>query len=245
MKEMMQELLHTAAPPDFFEARIQPFTKRFLTTGKRRQVYVWDLLRLGTLVVWPYYRVQASAGRYDGAKVNAGAGPSRLPGWLNVDANPLRLPHIWADLRNQWPFRAASVDSLVSSHFLEHLFDNELQRVLGEMYRVLRAGGNLRISVPSLEKAIARYLDESDSAGCATRGHRFNLTCHWYGAHHQVFDIRRLRDLLDQAGFTSFSEPPFPQSSFCSAAEVIEIDRHPDQSLFIECRKSDAEKRAP
>jgi predicted SAM-dependent methyltransferase len=237
MKEMMQELSPAAAPPDFFEARIQPFTKRFLTTGRRRQVYVWDLLRLGTLVVWPYYRLRASVGRYDGAKVNAGAGASRLPGWLNIDANPLRSPHIWADLRNRWPFREASIASIVSSHFLEHLFDNELERVLREMYRVLRPGGNLRISVPSLEKAISDYLDESDIAGPATRGHRFNLTCHWYGAHHQVFDMGRLRDLLAQAGFASFSVPQFPHSSFCSAAEVIEIDRHPDESLFLECKK--------
>jgi predicted SAM-dependent methyltransferase len=105
------------------------------------------------------------------------------------------------------------------------------------MYRVLRPGGNLRISVPSLEKAISQYLDEADSAGAATRGHRFNLTCHWYGAHHQVFDIERLRRLLAQAGFTSFYEAQFPESCFCSAAEVIEIDRHPDESLFIECKK--------
>jgi len=243
MKEAMQELSHRIGPPDFFEACIQPFTKRFLTIGRRRQVYVWDLVRLGTVVVWPYYRLRASVGTYEGAKVNAGAGASRLAGWLNIDANPLRLPHIWADLRNRWPFHEASIASIVSSHFLEHLFDNELEHVLGEMYRVLRPGGNLRISVPSLEKAISQYLDGTDSAAYASKGHRFNLTCHWYGAHHQVFDVGRLRDLLAQAGFTRFYEAPFPESSFCSPAEVIEIDRHPDESLFVECQKINSQKR--
>jgi hypothetical protein len=52
-----------------------------------------------------------------------------------------------------------------------------------------------------------------------------------------VFDFERLRGLLAGVGFKDLQQPPFPQSGFCSLAEVIEIDRHPDESLFIECQK--------
>jgi SAM-dependent methyltransferase len=140
-------------------------------------------------------------------------------------------------MRNRWPFRNASIAAIVTSHFLEHLFDNELDRVLREMYRVLRPGSYLRISVPSLDKAVAQYVNATDGTELAERGQRFQLTCHWYGAHHQVFDFERLRGLLAGVGFKDLQQPPFPQSGFCSLAEVIEIDRHPDESLFIECQK--------
>jgi predicted SAM-dependent methyltransferase len=237
MTKASEGLSNSAPQPDFFEARIQPLTKKFLTTGKRRQVYVWDLIRMGTLAVWPYYWLRAGMGKYAGARINVAAGASRLPGWLNIDANPLRSPHIWADMRNRWPFRNASIAAIVTSHFLEHLFDNELDRVLREMYRVLRPGSYLRISVPSLDKAVAQYVNATDGTELAERGQRFQLTCHWYGAHHQVFDFERLRGLLAGVGFKDLQQPPFPQSGFCSLAEVIEIDRHPDESLFIECQK--------
>jgi predicted SAM-dependent methyltransferase len=225
--------------PDFYERRLQPFVSRFLTTGKGRQLYVWAALRIAALAVWPYLRLKGALGAFDGAKVNLGAGASRLDGWLNVDANPLRRPHIWMDVRSRWAFKTNSLAGITTSHMLEHLFDDELDFLLKEAYRVLRPGGFLRISVPSLEKAVGAYLAAPPETGeqCGEKGEKFHLFAHWYGAHHQVFDFGRLKNLLVKAGFADVAQGGFPRSRFCTPAEVVEIDRHPEESLFVECLK--------
>ncbi len=202
-------------------------------------MYVWAAARVATLFVWPYFRIKAAMGAFDESKVNLGAGASRLEGWVNTDANPLRKPHVWMDVRNPWPFRAHSLAGVATSHFLEHLFDDELSSVLQNVYRILRPGGFFRISVPSLEKAVEEYVasGRNGAQGLEERGQKFHLICHWHGAHHQVFDFGRLRKLLLLAGFVDIKKYEFPESGFCTCEEVEEIDRHPDESLFVECIK--------
>jgi len=133
------------------------------------------------LFVWPYYRLKSALGAYNGAKVNLGAGPSKLKGWISVDGNPFRLPNVLMDIRNPWPFRSNSLAGTVTSHLMEHLFNHELNYVLKEMYRVLIPGGFLRISVPSLEQAVDNYLNSKDEE---EKGEQFHQVCHWHGAHH-------------------------------------------------------------
>jgi predicted SAM-dependent methyltransferase len=186
------------------------------------------------MLLWPYYKFKAAIGTYNGAKVNLGAGASKLKGWISVDGNPLRRPDIWMEIRNPWPFQSNSLAGIVTSHLLEHLFDHELKHVLREMYRVLIPGGFARISVPSLEKAVYKYLNSKDEEN---KGEQFHLTCHWHGAHHQIFDFGRLGKLLSMVGFIHIQACQFPCSNFLNEAEVFEIDRHPEESLFVECIK--------
>lgn len=225
--------------PDLYERRWQAFVIQFLTAGKRRQVYVFDLVGLCALSLWPYFRVRAGLGCFDGQRVNLGAGASRLPGWIHADLNPLRRPDVWMDARRPWPFKTGSIRGIATSHFLEHLFDEELGFVMKEARRVLMPGGFLRVSVPDLDKAIAEYLSQGRTCGDEpnTRAERFHEFCHWHGAHHQVFNFARIRKLLLGVGFVNVTQPPFPASAFLTEQETRETDRHPEESLFAECVK--------
>jgi len=224
---------------DRYERRWQPLVRRFLTARKRRQIYVFDLIALPALAAWPYFRARAAIGSFNSAKLNLGAGPSRLPGWIHADLNPLRWPDVWMDARRRWPFKSGSIMGLATSHFLEHLFDDEVRFVLKEAYRVLKPGAFLRVSVPDLDKAITQYLSQDPTCdGDLDRAaERFHEFCHWQGGHHQVFNFSRLQRLLLHAGFSGMEQPPLPHSAFLSENEVREIDRHPDESLFVECVK--------
>jgi predicted SAM-dependent methyltransferase len=143
------------------------------------------------------------------------------------------------DARRPWPFKTASLGGIATSHLLEHLFDEELAFVLKEAQRTLKPGGFLRVSVPDLDKAVREY----SAAGPApdpepeARAERFQQICHWYGAHHQVFNFARLRRLLVTGAFLDVRQLPFPKSDFLSEQEAAEIDRHWEESLFVECTK--------
>lgn len=222
---------------DTYELRWQPLVKRLLTGGTRRQVYVADAVRFGAFLAWPVQRLRTALPNFHGARVNLGAGATHLPGWIHVDANPLRRPDVWMDVRTRWPFRSASLSGIATSHLLEHLFDVELDFALREALRVLQPGGFFRISVPDLDKAVSQYLRSSTltTADSEARGEQFHRVCHWFGAHHQVFNFGRLRSLLLRAGFSNVQRWDSLQSHFLSPEEIRAIDLHPDESLFVEC----------
>lgn len=79
-------------------------------------------------------------------RLNIGCGKNMLPGWLNCDliAGP-GVDRVF-DAAKKFPFPDDSVDSILLSHVLEHIF-NWPDTVL-ECHRVLKKGGVLEIRVP-------------------------------------------------------------------------------------------------
>ena len=57
------------------------------------------------------------------------------------------------------PFRGGSVDYIYTSHFLEHLFKDNVEKLLYEACRILKTGGIIRICVPDSEYIIKLYLE--------------------------------------------------------------------------------------
>lgn len=66
------------------------------------------------------------------------------------------------DLRRPLPFADNSADAVYSSHVLEHLNREHARKLVGEMRRVLRAGGIVRVAVPDLEEACRLYVRHCD-----------------------------------------------------------------------------------
>jgi hypothetical protein len=107
---------------------------------------------------WPNYWLKKL--RHPGSRnghrldLHLGCGPKYLPGFVNIDANPMQKTDIWLDVRCGLPFASGSVDSIYSTHMIEHLCPDELERLLLECARVLKAGAGMRIIVTSLSNAI-------------------------------------------------------------------------------------------
>jgi len=64
------------------------------------------------------------------------------------------------DIRKALPFPDSSVAAIYASHVLEHLYHEEAQRLVRESWRVLAAGGVLRVVVPDLEAIVREYMGE-------------------------------------------------------------------------------------
>ena len=67
------------------------------------------------------------------------------------------------DCRKRLPFAAESVDHIICSHFLEHVYPDQAMLILQDFRRVLKPGGTLHVVVPSLDDLIDSYRAASPS----------------------------------------------------------------------------------
>lgn len=80
-------------------------------------------------------------------KLDLGCGKNPKPGFTGVDARDFGQ-EIKTDLRQPWPWADEAVEEVNSSHFLEHLTQDERVHFFNELYRVLIKGGKATITTP-------------------------------------------------------------------------------------------------
>ncbi|HEY3104436.1 MAG TPA: methyltransferase domain-containing protein [Pyrinomonadaceae bacterium] len=107
--------------------------------------------------------------------LNLGCGSRFNPAWTNVDfaaTNPTVLSH---NLRQGIPFPDEEFDVVYHSHLLEHFSRPDTRAFLRECWRVLKAGGTIRIAVPDLERIAKTYLEKLEQAttGDEQRAHDY------------------------------------------------------------------------
>lgn len=73
------------------------------------------------------------------------------------------------DCRKALPFPEESVDHILCSHFLEHVYPVEMAVIVADFVRVLKKGGTLHVIVPDLALLVRQYLENSEKgdAGAA------------------------------------------------------------------------------
>jgi predicted SAM-dependent methyltransferase len=173
---------------------------------------------------WPNYwmkKLGYAARSRNGHRLDLhlGSGTRYLPGFINIDANPLQKTDLWLDVRCGLPFGTASVDSIYSTHMIEHMYPDELDILLRECARVLKAGGGMRIIVPSLSNAIRAFQERRHDwfyddfpRHFDSLGGRFSNFVFCDGQHRTAFDLSYLDELLRKAGFLEVSESAEGQS---------------------------------
>jgi SAM-dependent methyltransferase len=145
--------------------------------------------------------------------LHLGCGTIYLPGFVNVDANPRQKIDLWLDVRCGLPFASGSVDTIYSTHMIEHFYPDELQRLLAECNRVLKPGGGLRLVVPSLKNAIMAYEQgrrewfyDAFPRHFDSLGGRFSNFVFCDGQHRTAFDFSYLDEVLRGVGFQRVEE---------------------------------------
>jgi predicted SAM-dependent methyltransferase len=194
-------------------------------------------------------------------KLNIGCGTSGIDGWVNIDNSPSillsRLPLgkrifrtpdwprgvLRADVRKRIPFSDSSVSYIYSSHTFEHFTYEESLAVARECFRVLKAGGILRIVVPDLGILVRDYLAGTSDPKASHRFiSRLLLTSNvrdivHAGAHHkQMFDARSLIHMLSEAGFATPELSTFGSSRIVEITD-IELESRRSESLYVEAAR--------
>jgi predicted SAM-dependent methyltransferase len=102
--------------------------------------------------------------------LNLGCGSRCHPAWINIDIAPCVPGVIAHDLSRGIPLPDSSCDVVYHSHLVEHLRPEDARRFMKECYRVLKAGGILRVATPDLERICRLYLDKLEGASASDNG---------------------------------------------------------------------------
>lgn len=153
------------------------------------------------------------------AKLHFGCGDRLVDGWLNVD---IASSDIDVDFsKGKLPFPRGYFNSILSQHVIEHLeIERELLPILSEFHRILRDGGEVWLSCPSIEKICKSYVLDGGRSLLEGRKRRFpsfetkgfpssfivNDLFHQGGEHKNLFDFKLLQFLLAQSGFKEIEE---------------------------------------
>ncbi|MFN9623924.1 MAG: class I SAM-dependent methyltransferase [Cyanobacteriota bacterium] len=92
--------------------------------------------------------------------LNIGCGEQHNPAFINLDYNWVPGVDLCWDLEtNALPFPPSSIEGVFTEHCLEHLSFGGAQRLLLDLYRILKPGATLRIVVPDAELYIRLYCE--------------------------------------------------------------------------------------
>mgnify|MGYP001347826140 FL=1 len=102
--------------------------------------------------------------------LNIGAGRFRLNGWTNVDLKVGSLSENWKnedinhDLTKNIPISLPdnSVKAIYASHVIEHIFEENVNFLFTDCFRLLETGGVLRIVCPDINLAERAYQDNDE-----------------------------------------------------------------------------------
>ena len=90
-------------------------------------------------------------------KLHLGCGNVRIDGYINIDINTLLSPDVIDDIRQLEQFNTNTISVIYICHTLEHLTRFQYSSALKRWYQLLKKGGELRISVPDMDKAFKAY----------------------------------------------------------------------------------------
>ena len=175
-------------------------------------------------------------------RLNWGCGGCGEPGWINSDIKSGPRVDLCCDIRQGLPIGDNSFDYAVSVHALQEIPIADVVPVLGELRRVLKPKGVLRLVLPDLEKGFRAYqrgdreyfMVPDDDAKCLSG--KFVYQILWYGYSRTLFTGDFIDELLRNAGFGRTTACQFRQTHGPFEG-IIELDSRPQESLFVEAVK--------
>jgi len=137
-----------------------------------------------------------------------------------------RAPVLLHDCRQRLPFPPESVDHILCSHFLEHVYPDEAARILEDFRRVLRPDGTLHVIVPNLDYIVRDYVAGNSGADALLQStilssphrptfmFRFLEFLGFEGLKHRwMYDQKSISERVSAAGFSLVDLSDVPSRS--------------------------------
>ncbi len=188
-------------------------------------------------------RVAGSLKKY----LNVGCGPNIYESFTNIDYQWRKGLDLCWDITRGIPIKPDSFDGIYTEHCLEHIKYEECQKVLGDIFRLLKKGGTLRLIVPDAELYINLYTDAQSGKivsfpyvkseeifGKLTPMTIVNGIFRGHG-HLYAYDFRTLKEMLTEAGFVDIERADFMVGA--NKDLLIDSEVRKVESLYIEAKK--------
>lgn len=93
----------------------------------------------------------------DATRLHLGCGNIHLKGFCNVDILPTIAVDVVSDISKLANFKNNSIELIYACHVLEHFSHDDAAKVLKRWFEVIKPGGELRISVPDIDRIVKIY----------------------------------------------------------------------------------------
>lgn len=153
----------------------------------------------------------------------------------------------FCDATRRLPFENASVDTIYSSHMVEHLSRGGATTFFAEARRILRTGGVLRVSVPDLRKLASEYVEHGDADEFMRRAYvsagelnslrdKAQLLTVGFRHHQWMYDGQSLSAALIGAGFSQAFILKAGETKIAEPGNLDLCERQ-DESVYVEAIK--------
>lgn len=140
---------------------------------------------------------------------------------------------VFHDLARSLPFPEKTIDIFYSSHFFEHLFKKDAERLLREMHGALKEGGLIRIAVPDLTHAVGLY-QEGKAKEMLENYFFVDDKSSYLARHKYMYDFNGLQTLLVEAGYKNIRRCNFREGT---TPDLNSLDNRPEETLFVEASR--------
>lgn len=156
----------------------------------------------------------------------------------NVNSIPLIHHNMLCGL----PFNDEEVSNIYSSHFFEHIKKEDAKQLLKECFRVLKKGGVIRITMPSIKSEIERIKNSITSyhngdnepiqkfitAPKIKNNDNFSF-------HRHIYDFKEFKQILEDIGFKNVTSSSFRKGDLPLVNKIEHRDIK--NALFVEACK--------
>ena len=148
----------------------------------------------------------------DAKRLHLGCGNIRLPNFCNVDILETQAVDVISDISKLDNFSDDSIEVIYACHVLEHFSHDDARKVLRRWFDVLKPNGELRISVPDIDRIVKIYHENwkhfQTPGNSPWIGLLYGGQGDPYDFHNTGFNFCWMCHLLGEIGYVNIAEYP-------------------------------------